>query len=233
MEKDNIEDICRSLINFFVRRNVTNKPTYNKLDQIFIDFIQEINKEKYSGVKICNKLTEKLQNEVGKDFENILRNENAYDNFGNENVYFILTKLAENGLHDKSNIDFWKQKDKRKPEAWNIEHILPQNIKDTAWKKVMINWAEKNSDKRTIDEIHKDYVNKLGNLTLTQYNSEMGNKPFIEKLNLTKGGKNIGYKNELAEGLNKEIIDKAAWTPDEIDARTEILIENILNIFKW
>ena len=61
----------------------------------------------------------------------------------------------------------------------------------------------------------------------------MGNKPFIEKLNLIKDGKNIGYKNELVEGLNKEIIDKNTWTPDEIDARTEILIEKISDHFKW
>ena len=76
-------------------------------------------------------------------------------------------------------------------------------------------------------------MNKLGNLTLTQYNSEMGNKPFLEKRDLQKDGKNIGYKNELSEGLNQEIIDKDNWTPDEIDARTEILVEEILKIFAW
>ena len=146
LKEENVEDICHLLINFFVRRNVTNKPIYNGLDDIFIKFIDKIRDENLSGEEICNKLTEKLQEVVGKDFENILRNEDSYDNFGNENVYFILIKLV--GLHAKSNVDFWKSKDKRNPEAWNIEYILTQTIKDTAWEKVLTEWAEKNSDKR-------------------------------------------------------------------------------------
>ena len=232
LKNEHLEDICKSLINFFVRRNITNKPTYNKLDQIFIDFIEEINKNHYVGEKICSALTQKLQAEVGKDFEKILLNENSYDNIGNENVYFILSRLAETGLHAKHQIDFWAESDKRSPTAWNIEHILPQTL-STEWEKVLADWTKENSDSRNVEEIQKIYMNKLGNLTLTQYNSEMGNKPFAEKRDLTKDDKNIGYKNELSEGLNKEIINKDNWTPDEIDARTKNLVEEILKIFAW
>ena len=46
----------------------------------------------YTGEEICSALTQKLQSEVGKDFEKILLNENTYDNIGNENVYFILSE---------------------------------------------------------------------------------------------------------------------------------------------
>lgn len=233
-----LENICRALIKFFVRRNVTNKPTYNKLDKIFIDFVEKIQDEKLKGKEICSKLTEKLKEEVGKDFENILRTEDAYDNIGNDNVYFILTKLAEAGLHEKSNIDFWKESDKRAPEAWNIEHILPQTVKGTTWEKVLVDWAEKNPGNGTVDEIHKNYLNKLGNLTLTQHNSEMGNKPFLEKLELPDDkGNCIGYKNELSHGshaLNKDIVDgKKIWTPNDIQVRTENLVARILKIFEW
>ena len=242
LHNEDMENICHSLINFFVRRNITNKPTYNNLDQIFLDFIKEIRDENLKGEEICNKLTEKLKEKVGKDFENILRDEDTYDNFGNDNVYFILTKLAEyDGLHDKSNVDFWKESDKRKPEAWNIEHVLPQTIKGTTWEKVLTEWAEKNPDNGTVEEIHKNYLNKIGNLTLTQYNSEMGNKPFIEKLHLTKDKHNIGYNNELAtsDGLNEYIVyeqkgvERTEWTPDEIESRTQVLVDKILEIFKW
>lgn len=241
LQGKDLENICRSLINFFVRRNITNKPTYNNLDQIFLKFIEKLRDKNLKGEEICNKLTEKLKEEVGKDFEYILRNEDAYDNFGNDNVYFILTKLAEEGLHDKSNVDFWKESDKRKPEAWNIEHVLPQTIKGTTWEKVLAGWAEKNPDNGTVEEIHKNYMNKIGNLTLTQYNSEMGNKPFLDKLNLTKDKHNIGYNNELAtsDGLNKYIVydqkgvERTEWTPDEIESRTQNLVDKILEIFKW
>ena len=243
LQESDLKNICKSLINFFVRRNVTNKPTSNKLDQLFNDFIKKIQDEHYTGEKICSELTQKLQAEVGKNFKDILLNENSYDNFGNENVYFILSKLAEAGLHDKTPVDFWAESDKRSPLAWNIEHILPQTIEKkqkrqsqqihTEWEKVLIDWAKEKGDTRTVKEIQESYMNKLGNLTLTQYNSEMGNKPFLDKRDLQKNGKNIGYKNELSEGLNKDIINKDNWTPDEIDARTEILVKKILEIFAW
>ena len=237
-DDEDLENICSALINFFVRRNVTNTPTYNKLDRIFLNFIKKIREDKLSGKEICIKLTEKLKEEVGKDFEYILRTEDAYDNIGNENVYFILTKLAEYGLHNKSNIDFWKEHDKRAPEAWNIEHILPQTIKGTTWEKVLSDWAEKNPGNGTVEEIHKNYLNKLGNLTLTQHNSEMGNQPFLAKLELPDDkGNCIGYKNELSHGpnaLNKDIVDgKTIWTPSNIQVRTEILVKRILKIFDW
>ena len=68
----------------------------------------------------------------------------------------------------------------------------------------------------------------------------MGNKPFLDKRDFKKGGHYVGYRNELSEGLNKDIIykdDKRTlkdnWTPDEIDARTEILVKEILEIFAW
>ena len=242
LHPEDMENICRSLINFFVRRNITNKPTYNNLDQIFLDFIKKIRDKHLKSEEICNKLTEKLKEEVGKNFENILHNEDAYDNFGNDNVYFILTKLAEDGLHNKSNVDFWKESDKRKPEAWNIEHVLPQTITGTSWEKVLSDWAEKNPSNGTVEEIHKNYLNKIGNLTLTQYNSEMGNKPFIVKRDLTDAHERyIGYKNELAtkDGLNEYIVyvtessERIEWTPDEIKSRTKILVDKILEIFKW
>lgn len=232
LQETDLENICRSLINFFVRRNITNKPTYNKLDQLFNEFIKEMKDGNYTGEKICSALTQKLQAEVGKDFEKILLNENSYDNIGNENVYFILSKLAEARLHDKTSVDFWAESDKRNPEAWNIEHILPQTL-SPEWGKILSAWAEKKSDTRTVEEIQKVYMNKLGNLTLTQYNSELGNKSFIEKRDLTKDDKNIGYKNELYDGLNKGIVNKDNWTPDEIDARTKKLVEEILKIFVW
>ncbi len=250
LQEADLENICKSLINFFVRRNITNKPTYNKLDQLFNDFIKKIKDENLTGEKICSELTQKLQDEVGKNFEDILLNENSYDNFGNENVYFILSKLAETGLHSKLQIDFWAESDKRSPLAWNIEHILPQTIEKkqkgqsqqihTEWEKVLADWATKNSDSQNVKEIQESYMNKLGNLTLTQYNSEMGNKPFLDKRDFKKGGHYVGYRNELSEGLNKDIIykdDKRTlkdnWTPDEIDARTEILVKEILEIFAW
>ena len=74
----------------------------------------------------------------------------------------------------------------------------------------------------------------------------MGNKPFLKKLNLIDDDEknhNIGYKNELAtfNGLNQYIVydqkgvERTEWTPDEIESRTQFLVDKILDleIFKW
>jgi Protein of unknown function (DUF1524) len=69
-------------------------------------------------------------------------------------------------------------------------------------------------------------VHRLGNLTITAYNSTLGNKSFAEKRDRTdKEGRNIGYKNGLA--LNKGLADKEAWTVADIDERTMQLAEQV------
>ena len=235
LNEKNLQSICDLLIKFFFRRNIINFPTTNNLDSIFISCIDHIGSNNLVENDIYNYLKETLKKFFADDAEIKNRlNDDVYDpNGDNKNTYFILSKLAEWGLHDKTSVDFWAENDKKSPTAWNIEHILPQTIEDTEWEKVLADWAKENSDSRNVKEIQESYMNKLGNLTLTQYNSEMGNKPFIKKRDLTKKEKNIGYKNELSEGLNKDIINKNNWTPDEIDARTEILVKKILEIFAW
>ena len=58
---------------------------------------------------------------------------------------------------------------------------MPQNKNLSAeWQKDLgSNWRE----------VQKKYVNTIGNLTLTAYNSEMSDRPFMEKMNMTGGFK--------------------------------------------
>ena len=63
-------------------------------------------------------------------------------------------------------------------EGFTIEHIMPQN-KDLnpEWKSALgEDW----------EEIHNNYLHRIGNLTLTKYNTEMSDKPFSEKLDVFK-----------------------------------------------
>ncbi|MGH2643117.1 MAG: HNH endonuclease family protein, partial [Chitinophagaceae bacterium] len=74
----------------------------------------------------------------------------------------ILGKIEENNT--KVAVDF------RNPKI-TIEHIMPQAL-EGSWKVAL---GEK------FDEIHKTYLHTIGNLILTEFNSEIGNKPFAEK----------------------------------------------------
>lgn len=98
--------------------------------------------------------------------------EDVYDSKGtNSAIRFVQIKLAESYLK-KIAPDFWEKitnvKSKKEFYNWSIEHILPQTL-TTDWGK-MLGGADP-----------QEYVNKLDNLTLTAYNSEMSNSTFKDK----------------------------------------------------
>ena len=78
-------------------------------------------------------------------------------------------------------------------------------------------------------KIQNDYVHTLGNLTITGYNSNLGNKAFEEKKNRQKDGKDIGYKNGLK--LNEDVVSQEKWTIDNITARTGKLVKEFKKLF--
>jgi hypothetical protein len=62
--------------------------------------------------------------------------------------------------------------------------------------------------------VHKKWLHTLGNLTLTGYNSEMGNKPFFYKLN---------YFKDSNLSLNRWLARVDSWNEEEIKKRAEYL----------
>ena len=68
------------------------------------------------------------------------------------------------------------------------------------------------------------YVHKLGNLTITGYNSKLGNKSLEEKRDRKDSrGKQVGYQNGLF--LNTELAKSKSWKIADIEKRTERLVE--------
>ena len=97
---------------------------------------------------------------------------------------------------------------------FTIEHVLPQDPNLLGeWRKMLgENWKE----------IQEKYLHTLGNLTLTGYNSELGNRPFNEKQTM-KGG----FKDSHL-WLNRDLTELSAWTPVEIEARAEKLAKRAI-----
>jgi hypothetical protein len=81
---------------------------------------------------------------------------------------------------------------------YSIEHIMPQNPKLTLdWRKMLgENWRE----------IQRQWLHRLGNLTLTGYNSSYSDKSFSEKKKI-KGG-----FEESSVRLNKFVREQSEWT---------------------
>ncbi|MBO4554418.1 MAG: HNH endonuclease, partial [Clostridia bacterium] len=99
-----------------------------------------------------------------------------------------------------------------------IEHILPQNKNlSSSWQQMLgDNWAD----------IQNQYVHTLGNLTLTAYNSELGDKPFVEKNKL------LSDANSQVVYLYKDVSDRDQWNESRINARAERLSNDIIKLFK-
>jgi len=100
---------------------------------------------------------------------------------------------------------------------YSIEHVMPQNEKLVdAWQEMLgPDWPQ----------VQKTWLHRLGNLTLTGYNSTYSDRPFEEKKTI-KGG-----FQQSSVRLNQDIRDKSCWTPKEIEARGKRLADRALAIW--
>lgn len=100
---------------------------------------------------------------------------------------------------------------------YSIEHIMPQNQKlPSDWRKMLgDNWRE----------VQRQWLHRLGNLTLTGYNSSYSDRSFSEKKKI-KGG-----FEESSIRLNKFVREQSAWTPAEMDRRGKSLATRALSIW--
>ena len=132
-----------------------------------------------------------------REFEDVFRNKNMYLEFKPQLLRYILYK-------------FEREKTKEVVEAENatIEHILPQNT---------LKWYAHLAS--VGDTEYVDLINKIGNLTLTKYNSEASNDPFEEKKKIYKES---GYK------ITREIAENSDWTSSEIKKRCNDMAKEAL-----
>ncbi len=131
-----------------------------------------------------------------------LINLNFYEGFKKYSKY-ILGKIEEHNT--KVAVDF------RNPKI-TIEHIMPQKLNDS-WK------TELGVDYK---EVHKKYLHNIGNLILTEFNSEIGNKSFNEKkTKLTTSSLNYRL----------DIISRELWDEQNISEHQENMIEHFLDAF--
>lgn len=213
------------LIKYFLRRNITDFPNTRNLDQIFIDLVDDLEKD-------INNLTLEF---VVDYLSNPLRMSNL-ETFQKElewNIYeintdmarFILSRIEGTQITKEKQIDLWAR-DKSDKLIRTIEHIFPEwnNIPKERIKMIA------DGDKVKAKEIQENYVHKLGNLTLTWYNSNLSNFPFEKKRDRKNEDWNyIWYKNWLH--LNEDLKDKNEWKQTDIETRTEKLITKTVNMF--
>lgn len=97
-----------------------------------------------------------------------------------------------------------------------VEHIMPQTL-SPQWRHELGEEAD--------DEVHAAYVNTIGNLTLTGYNSQYSNNPFADKRDRENGFRDSGLRLSRAVAL----CDR--WSIREIEERRERLWSRFLKLW--
>ncbi len=197
-------EIAHLAKNYVFRRAICGIPT-NSLNKTFAIFYKSIKKDTYlESVKATFLLMEgykRFPNDA--EFTREFQVKDIY-NFRSRNY---LLKSLEN----------FKRKELVNAENYTIEHIIPQN------KEISQAWQQELGENWKI--VREKYLHTLGNITLTAYNSELSDRPFIDKKNI-KGG-----FNESPLFLNKSVRKAEVWNEKAINNRAEELSQRALQVW--
>ena len=226
LSEEALGQVTLLLTRFFVRRNLTNSPPTSALDRLFMTIIERIEespdgdiyqlvyKELFAVSASDELFLERLSGPVYEDNVAATR--------------FILVKLAEALRTNESQMGFWSQSKTRggkESYLWTIEHILPQgaNLPDS--------WVDMLGGEESAARIQREHTHRLGNLTLTGYNSTLGNKSFSEKRDRRdEAGQHVGYRNGLK--FNEQLASLESWGESAIVRRTEKLASDAVQLFE-
>jgi predicted transport protein len=128
------------------------------------------------------------------------------DLYGLRVCFHLLEQLENYGSKEPTDVS-----------SYSIEHVMPQNENlSKKWRDMLgPNWKE----------THSTWLHRLGNLTLTGYNSSYSDRPFAEKQSISGGFEDSSVR------LNKFIRGKTAWTDSEIEERGSLLAKRALTIW--
>lgn len=216
-----VQLLCR----YFIRRNITDTPPTRDLTNFFMAMVEKVNAlAEYSYDDV-----EAIILDIGRPASDELFAAKLRGDLYEENVGAVRYVLAavEQAMSSTREIhtDFYARGPKNL-YIWTVEHILPQGDNmPREWVSMIAA-----GDGAEAGRIQKAVVHKLGNLTLTGYNSQLSNMSFEKKRDRKDSGNRfIGYKNGLA--LNSTLAQATNWTKADIEQRTELIVQKAMEVF--
>jgi len=206
LNSDDLNYLINIFMSYIVRRSFSGLPTA-ALNKTFVSLISKLDNENIKEV-ICATLlnfenTQKFPD--NKEFENNFKNKNFY----NMNIKNAILQMIEN-FENKTSIIF---------NNYTVEHIMPQGENmPKVWREMLgDDWKD----------IFDKYVQTIGNITLTLYNSELSNHSFSKKKDMDGGFRESQLK------LNKFVVNSDNWGEEEIKQRADELYKYCLKIFLY
>jgi uncharacterized protein with ParB-like and HNH nuclease domain len=215
---DQVSEILQIVEVFLFRRNMCDVPT-NALNKIFMVLGKDLKKLMNSNytdyVEILKHLL--ISKKGSQRFPN---DEEFVEKIKTRDIYHLQSRSK---LHLLQNLENYRNKEEVdlknliEEGKVNIEHVMPQTLTSTWRKSLGKNYLQ----------IHDKYLNTLGNLTLTGYNPEMSNKPFMEKRDKENGFKESRFL------LNRYLGEQDTWDEEHIVNRGSMLADRALNIWPF
>ncbi|MCK5539027.1 MAG: DUF262 domain-containing protein [Bacteroidales bacterium] len=209
INKETFIEILELTQSFAWRRFILGFGTEGR-NKIFMSLYDKVDLKNYlNSIKIAfMKLPGNSRFPRNAEVINALKKKDVY-NIKSKNSFYFLERLENFNNNEPvviaSNSDI------------TIEHIFPQNP-NPKWK------IELGNDEYRF--IKENYLNTIGNLTLSGNNGKLGNKTFIEKRDLP----NAGYKDSRL-WLNKYLSVAETWNKTEIERRIDLISERFLDIW--
>jgi len=201
------EDFCTALDllgSYVFRRAICGEQTRGYW-QVFANLAYRISNDKpLESLKVgIATLPDAYRFPDDQEFEQALAQEDIY----HKRVCFDLLDRLEN-VGNKEPTDTSK---------YSVEHIMPQNDKlSSKWRGMLgSEWKE----------VQREWLHRLGNLTLTGYNSSYSDRPFEEKKTMPGGFEYSSVR------LNKFVREQPVWTAEEMKRRGEELSAKALKIW--
>ena len=203
---DELKKILKLCISYVLRRAICEIPT-NSMNKTFATLKNYIRPDDYlNSVKAFF-----VMQDTYKEFPDNDKFEGAFESRDIYNMRarnYILSRLEN--FENKAPIII---------ENYTIEHIMPQN------KNLSSEWqADLGAEWQ---EVQKKYLHTIGNLTLTAYNSEMSDRPVLEKMDMPGGFK------ESALRLNKYVVLQNKWNEKYIQERANELAKKAESIWPY
>ena len=205
LSAEDFEHIIRWVESYVFRRAVCSNPT-NSLNKTFASFSRAVKKDQYRESVEAHFLQQTSYRRFPKDneFSKEIQNRDLY-NFRSRSYW--LRKLENYNRKEKVNVN-----------EYTVEHILPQNENlSQKWQQALgPDWKQ----------IQEKYLHTLGNLTLTGYNSEYGDKFFLEKRDREGGFRESPLR------LNEDLKNLDTWNEETIKKRAEKLAQKALKVWR-
>jgi uncharacterized protein with ParB-like and HNH nuclease domain len=194
-----------AVISYLFRRTICRVPT-NSLRSTFASLAGQMIPGKYVESIWGRFLTLDSYKRFPDDeeFAKHLQDENLY---GLQRAPYFFTKMENDSHKEPISIG-----------DYSIEHVMPQNEKlSPAWQAMLgTDWQD----------VQSRLLHTLGNLTLTGYNPELSDKPFIDKRDMAGGFKDSHLQ------LNKDLAELDTWDETRIIKRAERLARQAVDLWK-